>query len=1307
MLTLILTLSCGFASFYYDESELTGCTCDEVGVRNGAYTCEGSATGSCANGWYCATQNGGSSGNMCKPGCVTEWEGSRIRPNGVVIRKTCDTANYPNICDEGNPFRDSSGYQGYHACPNCNECYPTCGMFDCGNAGRRDNPAECDGVCTFKDCCNYHFNFACDKTNVPGDEENPKWFDDLFLSDGGEGLLMESDQNNLFDHVRSVKYVIDSKLDSSIVGKTFVILEDCESTIRQSWRIFGVKQSGQREDITDRFGYGSPINDNGEISNQIDIHPKLRLNGGDCANYQMVNLMQMSELDGSGMVKPFKEYPRIEVEATMTTNSNVFRGSLKVNLHCKVETTGKPRESTVCESDDDCEVAMECNPERNLCEETFENVIRCDSGPKLFSTRRADDSGPTATCFDFTSATFTDSPVISFPCVKVQIPEFTSFMEWESGVAFPNPTIGREDGIPDWTQFRGWQVHMCGTQGFNDRVGFGLIIADAFYATEQALHVRNLDVNVEETNLRQGNGMSAEKCRTLSVNKDSTFHSPGFSWKSFRPNQSIRMNQFEIWVYQYPLDSCTGMEGVSCEGGKFPIITSANSELYMNQNINITMQCDSLEPVDSPDTPTSFFIKEASRALRNAWWEKFLSYIDIQRSVINVDVSFQIVNTVRAAFHDMLIGDKLVDGIPMGCLTFIGQHDPATGPFRDLKDGVDLDSVTRSHPDSMGRFVSDADKSVILGAMAIDWATQQARETYDWNENDNLLHKIRVGRTEVESEVCIRNKDRLEDRLPKHEVMIEDAESGNLREVTVDEPLFHPNEREGIQTRKGRMTAAHEEFRKKMLVGDMTTRDAVALMGGHGLGFIRILAEWAPLNEEDDCADLLGGPWTTQPHTLDNEYFIILENMLEVAESNMDAWTEVAPASTLWNAQDAIAWIQRCGADSPKVPVDTAKLDSSDGTFSGLDPTVRQPEDGPLFDSNLIMLDADLTLIFQDDTAALVKEFAGREITFLDAFHTAYVKLSENTLEELIAYTHPDGVPGNLLERNPAPTIMPTATDPSLSPSRSPTWNPTTDRPSNIPTTDEPTINPTTEEPSLHPSFSRPSRQPNRSPSPPPTPEPTQGPTTSEPSFSPSEIPTTETPTKLPTTETPTLLPSWAIPPYNRYVERWTMFGDVGTCQFDYQSYQQITTVYTSSPSACGDRCRANINCKSATIKKGSYCTLYNQIPSRTRSYTHGGKFSCWAYDGGRASNPAYHWMGWGQCRSQSNINLSNFQTLTTSTFETCVQQCRNRRCLSITWTIKSNRRHSCKLHRQYADKSQYGKASHWRLDKCYNIIYN
>jgi len=849
---------------------------------------------------------------------------------------------------------------------------------------------------------------------------------------------------------------------------------------------------------------------------------------------------------------------------------------------------------------------------------------------------------------------------------------------------------------------------MCGTEGDNDRVGFGLLIRDSFYATENILHVRGFDSStLESTNLASGDGMNAERCRTLNVNKDSFIHSPGFSWKTFAPSQSIRKDQYELWVYQYPLDNCVGMTGVSCEEGKDSIITQSESDLYMAQTIRLTFQCDN-EPglADLEPTPTpSPFLKEASRDLRNAWWDAFLSYIRIQ-SENGVDVSFQIVNTVRGAFHDMIMGDK--EEFPMGCLSRIGQSDTATRPFMDLKAGVALEQVTLEHPDSLNKLLSNADQSVILGAMAIDWTTQRAQNSYDWNENDNLLHKIRVGRPEVDTTLCLSNQDTLEDHLPQLEVEIEDFQTGELRPLDPDEPLFHPNElasvRAGVQTRKGRMTAAHEEFKRAMLVGDLNMRDAVALMGGHGLGFIRLLAEWAPLNSENDCDDLRAGPWTTQPHVLDNEYFTILQDLLEVAESNMDAWTELAPASTLWDARDAINWIFRCGEDMPKIPVDTAKeLVGSQDRFSSVDPTVTDGEE--LFASNLQMLDADLGLIFADDTVEFVREFAAREISFLDAFHTAYIKLSEHNREELISYTHPDGVPGDLLERNPAPTRMPTTTDPSFAPSRTPSSAPSPSEPTNLPTTDEPTNLPTTEEPTYRPTVSSPSRQPNKSPSPPPTPEPTRVPTTDEPSFSPSSSIPSFPPSKGPTTDTPTFRPSPLIPPYPYSVSRWARFGDMATCQFQYQGTDyRIGSGSYSSLSACQTSCEENTDCLSVLYRSYSSCTLYNKIPSSTSSYTHGGKFSCWTYDGGKGVQPLYHWMGWGDCYSQYGASLSFDQSITTTSFESCMQHCRNENCLSVTWIFGSN---LCRLHRQYAPRSQYYQQKHSTYAQCYNILYN
>ena len=79
-------------------------------------------------------------------------------------------------------------------------CYATCDTFNCGNAGSRVNPAICDGHCEFRDCCNYHFNFACDQTNAPANED-PKWFNDMYQ----DGLVLETDTDNRFDRTRSIK----------------------------------------------------------------------------------------------------------------------------------------------------------------------------------------------------------------------------------------------------------------------------------------------------------------------------------------------------------------------------------------------------------------------------------------------------------------------------------------------------------------------------------------------------------------------------------------------------------------------------------------------------------------------------------------------------------------------------------------------------------------------------------------------------------------------------------------------------------------------------------------------------------------------------------------------------------------------------------------------------------------------------------------------------------------------------------------------------------------------------------------------
>jgi hypothetical protein len=1149
-----------------------------------------------------------------------------------------------------------------------------------------------------------------------------------------DGLVLETDTDNRFDRTRSIKYVVDPNLDSSLTSKSFLVIEDCESTITQSWKIFGF-QNGEKIDITDRFGYGNPINNNGDVSNQRVVHSDLRLNGGDCEDYQFVNLARIQPRNGAAgwSSTTFEEFSRVEVEASMTGSREMFRGLLKVHLRCEApESTTSSRENTEADDCADDEVGIQrfsnlncaMNSAANLCgqqtvgdqtvadlcklscdncdTESFDDTLSCNGGVQRFRTRMADGLGPSATCHDWNSIDFTQEDLIKFPCIKIPIPDFDKLMNWNDGDrAFPNP-LSADDEVPDWENFRGWQIHMCGTKGFSDKVGFGLLIRDADYATENILHIRDFDINaVEPTNVRNGDGISVEECRELNPNPNSLIHSPGFSWKSFL-TRSIPKRNYEIWVYQYPLtEDCQSMQGVSCETGKDSIIISADSPLYMDQNIRMTFKCDDENksiPIDrQPPPPSSPFLEEASHELRNEWWKAFLSYIN-DRMQAGVDVSFQIVNTVRAAFHDIIMK---TDSIPMGCLQAIGQDDEATRPFTALKNGVALGSVTRRHTNN--KHLSVTDESVILGAMAIDWTTLQKQDEYDWNENDNLLHKIRVGRPEVDVEECRKNQEELESKLPKFEFPIEDDETGALRMPDHDEPLFNPSEfaKDGkrVQSNKGRMTAAHEEFKRAMLIGDLDMRDAVALMGGHGLGFIRQVAEWAPLDEENDCNALRGGPWTTRPHVLDNEYFTILLDLLEVAEKNMGAWTKLAPAENIWNAKDAINWIMQCGSEKPKVPVDTAKKSSSnEGAFSSIDPTVILPGDeDPRFNSNLQMLDSDLTLVFTDDTLQFVREFASREITFIDAFHKAYIKLSESTDATLKPYIHPDGVPADLVERNPEPTRMPTATDPSFAPSGAPSLTPTTEAPTNVPTTEEPTNVPTT---------TIPSQQPNKAPSPPPTPEPTRGPTATEPSFGPSSSIPSNLPSKAPTTEAPTFQPSPAIPPYPYSVSRWAQFGSHASCSFNYQGGNyRIWSKSGYTMATCKLACENDSRCVSILLRERyTTCILYNKIPSATFSYRHGGMFTCMTYDGGKGVHPLYHWRGWGDCYTKSGSAITFTTASGTTNFQSCLQRCRNQNCLSVTWRYDSK---ICRLHRHYAATSQNGTQRYGIYAQCYNVLYN
>jgi len=1319
MFYTLLSLAAYGDDYYYEYNDgLTGCNCNNVGEKNGEYTCE-EGGGSCGPDEFCSYKSlnsefGTSDEYICKPGCVAEWKGR----NKKDVTKNCYNADFSRICTN-NKFVDSNEKTAADGCPQCNACYATCDTFNCGNAGRRKNPALCDGPCNFGDCCNYHFDFACDQNNVP-QGQNPKWFSDMLLQGGEQGLMLGTTINNQFDQTRSIKYVVDSALDDTLVSNEFLILEDCESTIMQSWKVFGYRISdGERIGITERFGYGDPISNNGGIDNQRVVSNELLLNGGDCENYQFVNLAKLTPSNGDPeWVMTFSEFSRVEVEAMMSGSMDSFRGILKVNLRCIAEESGEARESTVCTAIADCDAGMYCNIESDaamgVCEERFENILRCNEGPQMFWTRHSD--GSTTTCRDFNSHVFTSGGDISFPCVKIQIPEFSGLIPWGETGGYPNPLHTGENDEPDWSQFRGWQIHMCGTEAeLPDEVGFGILMRDARYATENILHIRNSDYStLRETNLNKlarRNGVDDQRCRTLNVNKESFVHSPGFSWETFE-NGWIRREQYEIWIYQYPLGDCNAdME--SCETDKPSIIIDESSDLYMTQTIQVTFLCDPPLPQTTTTTvqpapqPGALYLKEASRDLRNAWWDAFLSYIRDQAEN-GVDVAYQIVNTIRGAFHDMLMGDKEENGIPMGCLVRIGMDDLASKPFMDLKSGVALDFVTRNLTNEL---LSEADQSVILGALCIDWTSQEAQDSYDWNENDNLLHKIRVGRSDVHPSLCRAEKDELEERLPKFEVKIEDPETGDLRWSTPREPLFNPNElediRAGVPTRKGRMTVAHEEFKRSMLAGALNTRDAVALMGAHGLGFIRTIAEWAPLASEDDCSLLRGGPWTTRPHKLDHEYFIILREMLEVAESNMDAWTEMEPARTIWDAEDAINWIFRCGENTPKIPVDTAKLIlGSTNRWSSIDPTFIGPDDeSPLFNSNLVMLDADLALVFANDTRGFVKEFAAREISFFDAFHTAYIKLSENTKQNLIPYTHPDGEPESLLKRNPQPTIQPTATNPSTTPSQSPSSTPSTDEPTNFPTTEIPTYLPT---------MSSPSRQPNMSPSPPPTPEPTSAPTTNDPSFNPSSSIPSWTPSKAPSTDTPTSRPSPVIPPYPYRIDRsarMTLFGDLATCKFTYQPKDySIGFGSHSSLSACQRSCEEDARCLSFELKfivstsTGYYCELFKYIPSSTYSYTHGGKFSCWTYDGGKGVQPLYHWMGWGKCYTDSGSSMSFFRTITAPSLASCMQHCRNENCLSVTWSYSGT---LCWLHQQYAPRSLHGKEKDSISEQCYNILYN
>jgi len=324
----------------------------------------------------------------------------------------------------------------------------------------------------------------------------------------------------------------------------------------------------------------------------------------------------------------------------------------------------------------------------------------------------------------------------------------------------------------------------------------------------------------------------------------------------------------------------------------------------------------------------------------------------------------------------------------------------------------------------------------------------------------------------------------------------------------------------------------------------------------------------------------------------------------------------------------------------------------------------------------------------------------------LDAVHTAYIKLSEHTKENLPPYTHPDGEPESLLKRNPQPTSQPTTTNPSNSPSQSPPSTTPSQSPSSTPSTDEPTNFPTTELPTHLPTISSPSRRPNLSPSPEPTPEPTSAPTTDDPSLNPSISNPSWTPSKAPSTDTPTFTPSAYIPPYPYRIDRWAHVGDKALCEFESNDYRIGFGSY-SSVSACKRSCENDARCVSFELRTNSYCELYKYIPSYTSTYSHGGKFACWVYDGGKGVQPQYHWMGWGDCFTDSGSSMFPFRTITGFTapsLESCIQHCRNANCLSVTWSHRDAR---CGLHQQYAARSRYRKDKDYEYEQCYNILYN
>jgi len=183
--------------------------------------------------------------------------------------------------------------------------------------------------------------------------------------------------------------------------------------------------------------------------------------------------------------------------------------------------------------------------------------------------------------------------------------------------------------------------------------------------------------------------------------------------------------------------------------------------------------------------------------------------------------------------------------------------------------------------------------------------------------------------------------------------------------------------------------------------------------------------------------------------------------------------------------------------------------------------------------------------------------------------------------------------------------------------------------------------------------------------------------------------------------------------PYPYTIEdRWAQMIRFGTCKFGNQPNDyRIGFGSSSSLSACKRSCEDDDACLSLTYsstinsEKDNYCELYKYIPSYTFEYTHGGRFFCWMYDGGKGVQPLYHWMGWGNCFTDSDSSMSFFRTITAPSLQSCMKQCRNdENCLSVTWRYSDR---LCKLHQQYAPKSRHGKDKYSADETCYNILYN